>query len=63
LRSDLLEFFFPLEAHAINESIYTSMHGVFVLSIQVVREGAQDFIVVKQFYANNLEIKIELDHK
>ena len=57
------ELFFPLEAHAINEPIYASTHRVLVLSVQVVREGAQDFIVAKEFYGNCLGIKMELDRK
>jgi hypothetical protein len=53
------EFFFSLEAHAINKPIYTSTHRVLILSVQVVWEEAQDFIAVKQFYANCLGIKME----
>jgi len=40
-----------------------STHRVLVLSVQVIREGAQDFIAAKQFYANCLGIKMELDRK
>lgn len=57
------ELFFPLEAHVINEPIYASTHRVLVLSVHVVREGAQDFIVAKEFYGNCLGIKMELDRK
>ena len=57
------EIFFPLEAHAINEPIYASTHRVFVLSVHVVREGAEDFIVAKEFYGNCFGIKMELGRK